>query len=218
MAKNADLLGKTRKLIAEYGAELYERRLTDVAGGNISVRVGDVILMTPTLAGGEWHWHLLPEQVLTFDLKGNQLEGEGTISREAKVHFTLLNEFYPDGQSVVHGHSRNVLVFCAAEKPIPPVLNCTMKFGEIPQIPDAASGTQQLADNVAEAMRSQRERIRKQAAAVMAPRHGIFVLGKDLKAAFDATERIDTNAFCILMGSSLFDAKRRKEMPYRDEE
>lgn len=32
----------------------------------------------------------------------------------------------------------------------------------------------------------------------MAPGHGLFVAGLDLLAAFDATERIDWNAWCIL--------------------
>ena len=33
--------------------------------------------------------------------------------------------------------------------------------------------------------------------------HGLFVLGKDLDAAFDAAERIDTNARIILLGGAL---------------
>jgi ribulose-5-phosphate 4-epimerase/fuculose-1-phosphate aldolase len=37
----------------------------------------------------------------------------------------------------------------------------------------------------------------------MAPWHGLFVVGKDLDAAFDLTERIDTNAYCILMSRLL---------------
>jgi len=31
----------------------------------------------------------------------------------------------------------------------------------------------------------------------------LFVVGKDLVAAFDLTERIDTNAYCILMSRFL---------------
>ena len=47
------------------------------------------------------------------------------------------------------------------------------------------------------------EAIRKYAAAVIAPWHGLFVAGKDLDAAFDLTERIDTNAYCLLMSRLL---------------
>ena len=38
----------------------------------------------------------------------------------------------------------------------------------------------------------------EQAAAVLLPRHGIVVAGKDLLAAADALERIDWNAYCLL--------------------
>jgi ribulose-5-phosphate 4-epimerase/fuculose-1-phosphate aldolase len=38
---------------------------------------------------------------------------------------------------------------------------------------------------------------------VIAPWHGLFVVGRDIDAAFDLTERIDTNAYCILMGAPL---------------
>ncbi len=197
-----------RKLIVKFGAELYDRQLTDVAGGNISVRVDDRVLMTPTRAGNLHHWRLRPEQILTLDLEGRKLDGNGEISREAKVHLKLLNEFYPDGSAVVHGHARNVMVFCAAEASIPPVLHSTIRFGEIRQCLDAPSGTDALADNIAKVIRGQEERIRRQAALVMAPRHGLFALGKDLYAAFDAVQRVDTNAYCILMGQGLFTFRR----------
>ena len=38
----------------------------------------------------------------------------------------------------------------------------------------------------------------KQAAAVIAPLHGLFVLGKDLESAIDAAERLDVNAEAII--------------------
>jgi ribulose-5-phosphate 4-epimerase/fuculose-1-phosphate aldolase len=31
----------------------------------------------------------------------------------------------------------------------------------------------------------------------------VFVIGKDLEAAYDAVERIDTNAYILLMGARL---------------
>jgi L-fuculose-phosphate aldolase len=192
-----------QELIARFSKDLYDRRLTDTSGGNVSMRIGDVILMTPTLSGTRFHWNLKPEQILLFDTKGNKLEGEGSLSREAKVHFSLYDEYFPEGTAVVHAHSLNVLVFCAAVQSMPPVLYNTKKFGVIPQVVDASSGTQALADNIVEGMRPQRSGISKGAAAVMAPHHGLFVIGKDLYTAFDTTERVDTNAYCIIHGKML---------------
>jgi len=198
-----DKIQEYRKMIAEYGAEIYQRNLTDCSGANISVRVDDKILMTATKAGELWHWHIRPEQVLILDLKGNKLEGDGDVSREVKVHLALLTEFYPEGTAVMHAHARNVLVFCAAEKPMPPVLYETSKFGVIEQCKDAASGTDELAINVAEKIREKGGVKTVKAAACMAPRHGLFVLARTLPDAFMVTERIDTNAYCLLMGKTL---------------
>jgi ribulose-5-phosphate 4-epimerase/fuculose-1-phosphate aldolase len=192
-----------RELIARFTKDLYDRRLTDTSGGNVSIRVGDVVLMTPSLSGTLFHWNLKPEQILVYDAKGNKLEGEGTLSREAKVHFSLYDAYYPEGTAVVHAHSLNVLVFCAAVQSMPPVLYNTKKFGLIPQVVDAASGTQALADNVVAGMLPQRSGISKGAAAVMAPRHGLFVMGKDLYTAFDSAERVDINAYCLIHGKML---------------
>ncbi len=195
----SDAIIDMRRFIAELGAIAYARFLTDTAGGNISARVDDVILMTPRYAGSRYLWRLRPEQILILDLEGRKLEGVGEVSREYRVHCRLLTEFYPEGTAVFHGHARNVLVFCAAVQPIPPVLYATEKFGVIEHVVDAPAHTAELADNIARAIAGQRERLRKQAAAVLAPKHGLFVLGRDLEAAFDAAERIEGNAYCVLM-------------------
>jgi len=198
-----DRVDYTKQLITKIGNLMFQRSLTDLAGGNISVRIDDKIYMTPTLAGMMSFWELRTEQILTLDLKGNVLEGEGKLSREAKVHLVLLNEFYPDATAVIHAHSRNVLVFCAAEKPMPPVIVSVNKFGYIQQCVDAASGTDELANNVADAVRIQTNWKNNKSAPVMAPRHGLFVLSKDLNNALDSVERIDSNAYCIINGATL---------------
>ncbi len=71
----------------------------------------------------------------------------------------------------------------------------------------APSHTADLAENVAGSIRGQEDRIAKQAAGVLAPYHGIFLMGKDLDNAADAVERIDINAYCILMGQGLDNAQ-----------
>lgn len=192
-----------RSLIAETGAKMFTRRLTDSAGGNISVRLNDVILMTPRYAGSQFNWRLSLENILVLDLQANKIEGLGEKSREYQVHFRLLTELYPAGTAVIHGHALNALVFCAARKPIPAILDDTDKFGEIGLVPAAPAHSPELAENILEALRAQEDRIRSQAAAVLAPRHGVFVLAKDLPSGYDTLERIDVNAYCVLMGKLL---------------
>lgn len=200
--------------ITEIGQLLFERQLTDAAGGNISARVGDLICITPRYSGSKYQWQLWPEQVIVSDLKGNALEGEGVISREARVHYRIYADF-PDAKAVVHSHARNALVFASACQPIEPVLESTLKFGTIRVARYAPAHSEDLAEFIAAELQGQDERIRKQAAGVLAPWHGLFVVGKDLDSGFDATERIDTNARCILLsrllhGSQAFDPQESR--------
>jgi len=199
------LLYEARELVAQVGKIMLERNLTDLAGGNISMRVNDKIAMSPSYAGTRKFWQLKPEDVLVLDLQGNLLEGEGKISREAPVHLKLLNSFYPQGQAVIHAHPRNIMVFCAARQVIPPVLENTCKFGEINLAEYARGGVhnRQLAENVYKALCGQENRMAGQAAAVMVPWHGLFAAGKDLYSVLDAVERIEVNARCIIMGKVL---------------
>jgi ribulose-5-phosphate 4-epimerase/fuculose-1-phosphate aldolase len=95
------------------------------------------------------------------------------------------------------------MVFVASGQPIEPVLEATLKFDTIPVTKFAPAHSEKLADAIVEGLRGKDESIRKYATAVMAPWHGLFVVGKDLDAAFDLTERIDTNAYCILMSRLL---------------
>jgi L-fuculose-phosphate aldolase len=195
-------LDAMRARIAELGKLLFDRQLTDAAGGNISARVGDRVAITPRYCGSKHQWSLRPEQVLVSDLDGHQLDGDGELSRESKVHLGLYRTF-PEGQAVVHCHARNALVFAAACRPIHPVLEDTLKFGTIQVARYAPAHSSDLAEFIIATLRGQEARIRKQAAGVLAPWHGLFVLGKDLDAAFDAAERIDVNARCILLGQLL---------------
>jgi len=197
-----ELFAQTRRKIAETGRLVFERHLTDAAGGNISVRVGNSVCITPRYSGSKRHWQLQPNQVLLSDMQGNKLEGDGDVSRESKVHYRIYQEF-PDAQAVLHSHARNVMVFVASGQPIEPVLEATLKFDTIPVTKFAPAHSEKLADAIVEQLRGKDEAIRKYAAAVIAPWHGLFVVGKDLDAAFDLTERIDTNAYCILMSRLL---------------
>lgn len=200
---SVDLISQARRKIAQTGRMVFDRHLTDAAGGNISMRVGDSVCITPRYSGSRRQWQLQPDQVLVSDLHGNKIQGDGDVSRESKVHYRLYQEF-PDGTAVLHSHPRHVMVFVASGQPIEPVLEATLKFGTIPVAASfAPAHSEKLADVVADAFQGKEEAIRKYAAAIMAPWHGLFVMGKDLDAAFDLTERIDTNAYCVLMSRLL---------------
>ena len=73
-----------RARLALLGKLLFDRHLTDAAGGNMSARVGDLVCLTPRYCGSKWQWNLRPSQVLVCDLDGQQLDGDGELSREGR--------------------------------------------------------------------------------------------------------------------------------------
>ena len=197
-----DEIGPVRARIADLGRLLYQRHLTDTAGGNISARVGKCICMTPMYAGGRCHWDLRTEQVLVLALDGRKLEGEGEISREAQVHLRLYGQFATAG-AVVHSHAPNALVFAAVGLPVPPVLEYVQRLGPVGIARYAPTHTALLADNVAQALAAFGNQRTPYAAATIVPGHGLFVVAHDLDTAFDVTERIEITARTVLLGSLL---------------
>ena len=180
----------------------YDRKLLDSAGGNVTTRQGDRVYMTRSYAGGRWQWDLRPEDILVLDMEGNVLEGEGAFSREGAVHMACYQAF-PDAGCVFHAHSLNIMPFVAKGVPIPPMSEQTDKYGTIGFCEWAATHTKELAGNVVEALRPQAHLLAKQPIATLIPRHGIFVAGKDLNTTYDTLERIDRNAYMVLMSRLL---------------
>ena len=65
-----------RKFICKIAKSLFDRKLTDAAGGNISIKVSeDHFLMTPTLASVQYLWELEAAQILLVDKKLSLIEG-----------------------------------------------------------------------------------------------------------------------------------------------
>src|SRR5947209_15490231 len=97
----------------------YDRRLLDSAGGNLTVRDGERVYMSPRYAGARRQWQLDPEDFLVVDLDKNILAGSGEISRESAVHLGVYRAF-PAAGCVFHAHPLNVMVCVSAGVPIPP--------------------------------------------------------------------------------------------------
>lgn len=203
---DAEQIAFTRAKLAELSKLLFERQLTDAAGGNLSCRVGELIVITPRYAGTAKRWQLTADDVLVTDAQRNILLGAGQNSRESNAHYALHSHFRDYGSAVIHAHARHILVFAAAGRPLPPILESTRKFGVTPVISFAAAHSTDLADYLVDSLRDRAARIKTAAAAVIAPWHGLFLMGKDLDAAFDSVERLDTNAFILLQGMAAFGA------------
>lgn len=188
---------KPEEKIASIGRLLFERRLTDLSGGNISMRVNELIYITPRYSGARQHWDLDPATVVTGRLDNDDILDDPGFSREGKAHLSVYRAF-PDANAIIHAHPFYALPFCAVGAPIPPVLESNEKFGVIEPVPYAPAHSQELADNITAALVGKEDKIRRHSAGLLLPKHGIFVISKDIDLCLDAVERINWNAWCIL--------------------
>jgi L-fuculose-phosphate aldolase len=184
------------------GRLMFERRLTDISGGNISVRMRDAVYITPRFAGSRQHWDLSPEDIVVGPLAGNKLLDHPRISREAGVHLAIYRA-YPQAGAIIHAHAYHIQPFAAAEKPIEPVLEGAERFGVIGLARYAPSHSPELSAYVVEGLQEKQANMIENAAALLLPRHGIVVVSKGLATALEALEQIDWNAWCILARKQL---------------
>jgi ribulose-5-phosphate 4-epimerase/fuculose-1-phosphate aldolase len=181
--------------IATLGASLFERGLTFGRTGNISVKVGDQIIVTPT---GSSLGRLDPAALSLIDMTGAHVSG-GKPSKEAFLHAAVYRA-RPDAGAVIHLHStHSVAVSCMADldpdNVLPPLTAYyVMRVGRLPLLPYHAPGDESLeplAEKVATAHR-----------AFLLANHGPVVAATDLASAADTVEELEETArlFLLLQG------------------
>jgi len=186
------------QLIVYVSKFMFENDLTDIAGGNISARDGDVLYMTPTLAGNQWHWNIDTDDLVEGTVDHiDDLKQHPRFTREGLSHLAIYKA-YPYVGAVIHAHPKYINPFVAQSKPIPPMLSASKSFGELQYHGEAPMYSQDQADKIVEMLRSQEDRMEKKAAAVLMPRHGIIVASANLMTALDCVKRMNTNAFTVL--------------------
>lgn len=182
---------------------LFERKLTNAAGGNAAVRVAENrIIVTPSMMSEHKHCEIAAEDILLCDYELNILEGRGTLSRECKMHALLLKNI-PEIGAVIHAHPEYTMVYVAAAKPIPSVTEATQKMGDCQLIEQAKAYSQDLADHVYGFFDERRELLKKTGLCGLLPLHGTVAVGKHLEQAFSVVERIECDAKCNIFSKQI---------------
>ena len=187
MSENAE-----RDSICRLAISLFDRGLTIGSSGNISVRLDDGWLMTPT---GSSMGNLDPNEISKLDLSGNLISGNNP-TKESFLHIAMYDE-RPDSRAVVHLHStHSVAVSCLADidkkNVLPPITAYyVMKIGTLPLVPYFPPGDINLAKAVKE-MASDHH-------AVLLANHGPVVAGKTLEDAVYAIEELEETARLFLL-------------------
>jgi len=116
--------------IAYVGRRMFERRLTDMAGGNISARQDNLVYISPRYSGSRRHWQLQAEDIISGPLDTDELLDHPNLSRAGKAHVAIYRNF-PEVGAIIYAHPFHVLPFCVAGRSIEPVLEAAQKFGVI---------------------------------------------------------------------------------------
>jgi 3-dehydro-4-phosphotetronate decarboxylase len=183
---------KTRDEISRLAKSMFDRGLTFGSSGNISVRLEDGWLMTPT---GSTMGNIDPACISKLDDAGQHISGDKP-TKETFLHVAMYEE-RPATGAVVHLHStHSVAVSCLADidpaNVLPPITAYyVMKIGKLPLVPYFPPGDLDLAKAVRE-MASDHH-------AVLLANHGPVVAGKSLEDAVYATEELEETAKLFLM-------------------
>lgn len=183
---------RAREFICEIGRSMFERRLTFGSSGNISMKIADGWLMTPT---GSSLGRLDPARLSKLDAHGKLVDGDEP-TKESFLHLAMYRERAKAG-AVVHLHAtHSVAVSCLDgidhEDVLPPITAYyVMRVGKLPLIPYYAPGDRTLGEAVGRAA--------AQHNAVLLANHGPVVAGTSLSAAVDAIEELEETARLYLL-------------------
>jgi ribulose-5-phosphate 4-epimerase/fuculose-1-phosphate aldolase len=150
---------QAREAICQVGLSLFQRRLVHATAGNISVRLDDGFLITPTDA---CLGQLDPAQLARLDPQGRQLSG-ARASKTLALHqriYQAAQTFDAQTRCVIHSHSTHCVALSLrpgaypgpfGPELLPPVTPYfIMKVGHVPLLPYHRPGDPAVADLVAE--------------------------------------------------------------------
>jgi L-fuculose-phosphate aldolase len=188
---------ETREHMRKIAKAMWDRKLTNAAGGNFAVKVAqNRILISPSMMSENFMCELDPEEFLLIDYQGKVLEGSGKLSRETQMHILLLSGFNYI-KCTIHAHPQFCMVFASQSKPIKTVTEATLKRGEaFGVIEPAPAYSRQLAENVYKYFDERRELAEKIGIGCIMPMHGVVVSGDSLMSAYSCLERMETDAIC----------------------
>ena len=146
-----------REEICRVGRSLFERRYVHATAGNISVRLEDGFLITPTDACLGF---LEPASISKVDAQGQQVSG-ARASKTLALHRAIYAAA-PQARCVIHTHSTHcvALTFQPAEGDLLPPITpyFVMKVGHVPVIPYHRPGDPQVAALVAHEIEAHAQR------------------------------------------------------------
>jgi L-fuculose-phosphate aldolase len=168
------LLPEAREQIVATCQELSRAGLVVGTAGNVSIREGDLVAVSPS---GLRYAELTPELVGVHRLDGAAAEAPLQPTSELALHLAIYSA-RPETGAVVHTHSVAATALSTLADEVPAVHYYAAMFGgPVLVAPYAAYGTEELARNVVSALRDR--------TACLMGSHGAVTIGPDLATAHD---------------------------------
>jgi len=163
----------------EIGRDLYVQGLVSSHGGNISIRVGDRVIIKRR---GAMLGRLKPHDLVETSIEKND-SGVALASTELLAHRTIYQ--MTPALAVVHCHPRTAIAFSLSRDEIVPIDNeASYLLKKVPVIwEEFASGTPEMAQNLAKTL--------QQYKIVFLRGHGSFAIGQTLDEAFHWTSTLE---------------------------
>jgi 3-dehydro-4-phosphotetronate decarboxylase len=143
---------QAREEICRVGKSLFDRGYVHATAGNISVRLDDGFLITPTDACLGF---LDPAQLALVDLEGRQVSG-ARASKTLVLHraiYAAAQRFAVDTRCVIHTHSTHCVALslhASGPELLPPITPYfVMKVGHVPLVRYRRPGAPEVAEEVA---------------------------------------------------------------------
>lgn len=171
---------RAEKEIADTMRRIYERGLTTSLGGNISMRLGSVMLITPSSLDKA---SLGDEDIANVDIEsGKNLTPGLKLSIESEMH-RLIYLKRPTCKAVIHAHPVFSSLFSASEEEIRTdiIAESYYQLGRVVKTPYAIMGSRELAEKVSDDAFS--------CCAVLLERHGALTVSD--KSLLEALERLE---------------------------
>ncbi|WNI14969.1 class II aldolase/adducin family protein [Streptomyces sp. ITFR-21] len=172
--------------------------------GNVSARVGDLVLITPT--GVPYH-RLGPDDAVAVDLDGHQVRGGLRPSSELPTHLAVYRE--TPARAIVHTHAPYATAVSALVDKLPNIHYAAGAMGgQIHVARYELYGTEELARAVLRALRDR--------TGCLMRNHGTLVYGDSLDQAYDHTAQLEWMCRVWLMARSATDTGSPRTLSQRD--
>jgi len=188
---------KEKEQVLETARKMLAEGLVVGTLGNVSLRLPpyegrEILAITPHHI---YYDLMTPDDIVIIDFEGEPLEGE-IPSAEAMLHISIY-QARSKVKAVIHTHSVYASAFAVAGKDIPAILDEQVTYigGEVRLAKYAISGSEELADNVVQAL-CQRN-------AVLLPNHGMVGVGRSLREALTICQLVERTAQIFLLSQNL---------------